>query len=133
MPPSPGPASRPTGARVLGSFLAVGLAWVGVFLLLLGWIVLGMGGDALRGSVLALALTTAIPVFGVWLVLLLPLTMIIPADSIFWRPAVCTLAGMLLGTAAALLIPRSQGLGLVGAIIGGIVFLAASLAARRFR
>jgi len=128
-----------TRRRMLGSFLS---ALVGLAALIVTWFVVAMPARENPATLLWVAGIGGIFVFGTWLVLLLPLYLLVPATSIFWRWPVMTVCGALAGGGIWLLLAAlNSGLHhsdtlittVVAAITGAATCLFGALTAQLFR
>ena len=99
---TPQPAAQeaaPLWCRILGSFLAAFVGWAPLVLLsviigLIDWPHTSITG---WGSTIAFAYIFGKFVFGTWLLVLLPLYLLVPLQSVLWRWPVCTLCGAFCG------------------------------------
>ena len=144
-------AIRPLAKQILGTSVAVLSGWLTslMFLMLMGIIELlrqphFIAPEALIvGPILASGFM-AYFVVPIWLVILIPLYLFVPASSVLWRWPVCTAAGVVAGLAVmTFFFGGLPGLGQVSvgawsfyvmaAIVGGITCLTGSLTRHRFK
>jgi hypothetical protein len=108
MGPSPTPPNQtiPLDRALLGSALATAAGWTASILFPLSYAIPHLKDPDLDWPTLALfiglsLISSAIFVFILWGVVLLPLYLFIPRQSIFWRWPICTATGMIVGATIA--------------------------------
>ena len=130
--------------KTLGSFLSAIVGWCSFNVVGLVYFFFVPGGHSTHWDAPIIALYSAAAVFFVWLTVLWPLYMRVPANSLLWRWPICTLCGVACAIllCCALLplfgfrVPSWEAFSTslyVGSIIGGTTCLFGSLTAPFFR
>ena len=121
--------------RVFGSFLSALAGTIAGAAIS----VMGFGAWSEPGVFVLAFLVTGAVVLPIWLFVVLPLYVLVPLSSIFWRPAICIAGGCIFGAGPLALYglcswPDWQGwpLLLIAAIVGGAISAFASLTAPHF-
>jgi hypothetical protein len=129
------------GRRISGSLLAATAGW-SVIVVWAAYVALHPAYGPRDRWILPLLMLiiSAIFVFGIWLILLLPLYLLVPRRSILWWWPICTICGAACGAALMFVVGRTESpqatdawlYEIFGAAVGGVTCLVGSLTARYF-
>jgi hypothetical protein len=142
-------AAKRIGRQILGTFIAVLAGWVASLVFLLANVAVQRLQDQhdttpLLDWFLVYGFFAALFIIPVWLFVLIPLYLFVPASSILWRWPICTTCGVIAGLIVIGLFYRGiPGVGglyiglwyhyIMAAIVGGMTCLVGALTRHRFK